>query len=114
MKNQLWQAYRLFSRYPAFGRLWFGRTVSLFGDAFTLIALPWFVLQLTGSGTMAASILFTLQLPAILTSMLIGSLIDRFQPRSFITIDNGLRTLIIGLIPALYWFGLLELWMLFC
>jgi MFS family permease len=45
--------------------------------------------------------------------MVIGSLIDRFQPRAIITIDNGLRTLIIGLIPILYWFGLLELWLLF-
>ena len=113
MNNQLWQAFRLLYRYPAFGRLWVGRSISLFGDAFTLIALPWFVLQITDSGTATAGILLTLQLPAILTSMAIGSLIDRFQPRVIITIDNGLRTLIIGLIPILYWFGLLELWMLF-
>jgi MFS family permease len=113
MKNQLWQAFRLLYHYPAFGRLWVGRSISLFGDAFTLIALPWFVLQITDSGTATASILLTLQLPAILTSMAIGSLIDRFQPRVIITIDNGLRTLIIGLIPILYGFGLLELWMLF-
>ena len=113
MKNQVWQAFRLLHRYPAFGHLWAGRTISLFGDAFTLIALPWFVLQITGSGTATASILLTLQLPAILTSMAIGSLIDRFQPRAIITIDNGLRTLIIGLIPILYWFGLLERWLLF-
>jgi hypothetical protein len=39
-------------------------------------------------------------------------MIDRFQPRAIIAIDNGLRTLIIGLIPLLYWFGLLELWLL--
>src|SRR5574341_182133 len=113
MKNQIWQAFRLLYRYPAFGRLWVGRSISLFGDAFTLIALPWFVMQITGSGTATAGILLTLQLPAILTSMVIGSLIDRFQPRAIITIDNGLRTLIIGLIPILYWFGLLELWLLF-
>jgi len=113
MKNQIWQAFHLLYRYPAFGRLWVGRSISLFGDAFTMIALPWFVLQITDSGTATASILLTLQLPAILTSMAIGSLIDRFQPRVIITIDNGLRTLIIGLIPILYWFGLLELWMLF-
>jgi MFS family permease len=113
MKNQIWQAFRLLYRYPAFGRLWVGRSISLFGDAFTLIALPWFVLQVTDSGTATAGILLTLQLPAILTSMFIGSLIDRFQPRAIITIDNGLRTLIIGLIPILYWFGLLELWLLF-
>jgi MFS family permease len=113
MKNQLWQAFRLLHRYPAFGRLWVGRSISLFGDAFTMIALPWFVLQITDSGTAAASILLTLQLPAILTSMAIGSLIDRFQPWVIITIDNGLRTLFIGLIPILYSVGLLELWMLF-
>ncbi len=113
MKNQIWQVFGLLFRYPAFGRLWVGRSISLFGDAFTLIALPWFVLQVTNSGIATAGILLTLQLPAILTSMFIGSLIDRFQPRIIITIDNGLRTLIIGLIPILYWFDLLELWLLF-
>src|SRR5688572_2536376 len=113
MRSQVWQAFRLLSRYPAFGRLWTGRSVSLFGDAFTVIALPWFVLQVTESATATAGILLSLQLPAILTSMAIGSLIDRFQPRAIITIDNGLRTLIIGMIPILHWFGLLELWLLF-
>jgi len=113
MKNQFWQAFSVLYRYPAFGRLWIGRLISLFGDALSLIALPWFVLQVTQSGTATAGILLTLQLPAILTSMVIGSLIDRFQPGAIIVIDNGLRTLIIGLIPLLYWFGLLELWLLF-
>ena len=113
MRNQVWQAFSLLYRCPEFGRLWVGRSISLFGDAFTIIALPWFVLQVTDSGTATAGILLSLQLPALLTSMAIGSLVDRFQPRAIITIDNGLRTLIIGLIPILYWFGLLELWMLF-
>ncbi|HLO30867.1 MAG TPA: MFS transporter [Anaerolineales bacterium] len=113
MKNHLWHAFSLLYRYPAFGRLWAGKLISLFGDAITFIALPWFVLQVTGSGTATAGILLTLQLPAIVTSLIIGSLIDRFQPRAIMTIDNGLRTLIIGLIPILYWFGLLELWLLF-
>jgi MFS family permease len=113
MRSQVWQAFSLLYRYPAFGRLWVGRSISLFGDAFTLIALPWFVLQVTDSGTATAGILLSLQLPAILTSMAIGSLIDRFQPRAIITIDNGPRTLIIGTIPILHWFGLLELWLLF-
>jgi len=113
MKNKPWQVFSLLYRHPAFGRLWVGRSISLFGDAFTMIALPWFVLQVTDSGTATAGILLSLQLPAILTSMAIGSLIDRFQPRAIITIDNGLRTLIIGTIPILHWFGLLELWLLF-
>jgi MFS family permease len=111
--NQFWQAFRLLYRYPAFGRLWVGRSISLFGDAFTLIALPWFVLQITGSGIATAGILLTLQIPAMLTSLAIGSLIDRFQPRVIVTLDNSLRTLIFALIPILYWFGALQLWMLF-
>jgi MFS family permease len=113
MKNQLWKAFSLLYRYPAFRRLWIGRLISLFGDALTLIALPWFVLQVTESGTATAGILLILQLPAILTSMVIGSLIDRFQPRVIIAIDNGIRAFIIGLIPILYLFGLFELWLLF-
>jgi MFS family permease len=112
-KAHLWQVFSLLHRYPAFGRLWAGRLASLFGDAFALIALPWFVLEVTESGTATAGILLSLQLPAILTSMVIGSLIDRFQPRTIITIDNVIRTLIIGLIPILYWFDALELWLLF-
>ena len=75
MKSQVWQTFRLLYRDPAFGRLWAGRTTSLFGDAFTMIALPWFVLQVTDSGTASAGILLALQLPAILTSMTIGALI---------------------------------------
>jgi len=113
LKTHIWQLFSLLYRYPAFGRLWAGRLVSLFGDAIALIALPWFVLQVTGSGTATAGILLALQFPAIVTSMGIGWLIDRFQPRTLITIDNGLRTLIIGLIPILYWFDVLELWLLF-
>jgi MFS family permease len=111
--NQFWHAFSLLSRYPVFGRLWIGRLISLFGDAFTLIALPWFVLEVTGSGMATAGILLTLQLPAIVTSLFIGSLLDRFQPRVILTIDNGLRTVIIALIPCLYWLGVLELWLLF-
>ena len=79
----------------------------------TFIALPWFVLQTTGSGTATAGILLTFQLPAIVTGMVMGSLIDRYQPRTIIALDNGLRTLIIGLIPVLYWLAGLELWHLF-
>ncbi len=113
MKTRFWQVFSLLYRYPAFGRLWVGRSISLFGDALALISLPWFVLQVTGSGTATAGILLALQLPAVLTSLVIGTLIDRFQPRAMITIDNSLRTLIVGLIPVLYWFGLLQLWLLF-
>ncbi len=79
----------------------------------TFIALPWFVLQTTGSGTTTAAILLTLQLPAVLSGVVAGSLIDRYQPRLVLGLDNALRTVLIALIPILHWTGGLELWVLF-
>jgi MFS family permease len=113
MLTRFWQAFTLLQRYPAFARFWIGQLVSLLGDAMTLIALPWFVLQLTGSGTATAAVLLSLQLPAILTGLLMGALIDRFQPRLVMGLDNALRMLIVALIPLLYWLNGLELWLLF-
>jgi hypothetical protein len=63
---RFWQVFRLLYRYPAFSRLWVGRLVSLFGDAFAFIALPWFVLKVTGSGAATAGILLTLSFPPLL------------------------------------------------
>ncbi|MGB7766497.1 MAG: hypothetical protein WBL33_15865, partial [Candidatus Acidiferrales bacterium] len=34
---------------PHFRNLWMGATISLLGDQFYLVALPWLVLQITGS-----------------------------------------------------------------
>jgi hypothetical protein len=42
-------------RHPAFQRLWLGLSISYLGDQFTIIALLWFVLQLTASGARWAS-----------------------------------------------------------
>ena len=43
---------------PAFRRLWLGLVVSRLGDQFTIIALVWFVLQLTGSGVAIGLVVF--------------------------------------------------------
>ena len=39
------------------------------------------------------------------TGLFVGALVDRFQIRTIVTIDNGLRTVIFGLIPLLFWLG---------
>ena len=113
MNTPFLQTLGLLFRYPAFGRFWIGQLISMLGDAMTYIALPWFVLQTTESATATAGILLTLQLPAILSGWLVGPLIDRYQPRAIIAGDNGLRCAIIALIPLLYWYGALPLWLLF-
>lgn len=96
-----------------FRRLWSGLVVSRLGDMFTAIALLWFVLDLTGSGAALGGVLFCFSVPAIVTSPFLGRLLDIFQPRLVMGLDNFLRACIIGTIPTLYWLGLLQLWVIY-
>lgn len=97
-------------RSGAFARLWLGLSISYLGDQFTTIALLWFVLQLTGSGAAVSLVILCFQLPGMLTGPLLGTLLDRWQPRLVMGIDNCVRALLIGSIPALYLSGFLQLW----
>ncbi|MGA7929034.1 MAG: hypothetical protein WCA20_23920 [Candidatus Sulfotelmatobacter sp.] len=50
-------------RHPAFLRLWLGLSISYLRDQFTIIALLWFVLQLTGSGAAVGLVILMLRPP---------------------------------------------------
>lgn len=100
-------------RSGAFLRLWLGLSLSYVGDQFTTIALLWFVLQLTGSGVAVSLVLLCFQLPGMLTGPLLGALLDRWQPRLVMGVDNGVRALLIGAIPGLYLLGALQLWQIY-
>ena len=95
---------------PAFRRLWLGQTISWLGDQFTTIALLWFVLQLTGSGAAVGLVILCFDLPAVLTGTILGRLLDRWQPRLVMGLDNLARAVLIAAIPALYAVGWLRLW----
>ena len=100
-------------RNPAFQRLWLGLSISYLGDQFTTIALLWFVLQLTGSGAAVGLVILCFQLPGVITGAFLGRLLDRFQPRLVMGIDNLARAALIAAIPALYALGVLQLWHVF-
>lgn len=100
-------------RNPAFQRLWLGLSVSYLGDQFTTIALLWFVLQLTGSGAAVGLVILCFQLPGVVTGAFLGRLLDRFQPRLVMGIDNLTRAALIAAMPTLYALGVLQLWHVF-
>lgn len=97
-------------RSPAFLRLWLGLSISYVGDQFTTIALLWFVLQLTGSGVAISLVLLCFQLPSMITGPLLGVILDRWQPRWVMGIDNCIRALLIGAMPVLFWAGMVQFW----
>ncbi len=100
-------------RLPTFRYLWLGLVISRLGDQFTAIALLWFVLQLTGSGVALGLVILCFRLPGIVTSLLLGRLLDRHQPQVVMGVDNAARALIIGAIPALYWLDVLTMPMVY-
>jgi len=100
-------------RRPEFRRLWLGLSLSYLGDQFTIIALLWFVLQLTGSGAAVGLVILCFDLPAVVTGAILGRLLDRYQPRLVIGFDNLARAGLIAAIPTLYAQGSLHLWHVF-
>jgi predicted MFS family arabinose efflux permease len=100
-------------RHPAFRRLWLGLSISNLGDQFTIIALLWFVLQLTGSGAAVGLVILCFDLPGIITGAILGGLLDRYQPRLVMGFDNLARAALIATIPALFALGSLQLWHVF-
>ena len=98
---------------PHFRNLWLGSAVSVFGDQFYLVALPWLVLQLTGSSLALGTILMTAAVPRALLMLAGGALTDRFSPRRVLMATATARTLLVGAVAALVWLKIIHLWHLY-
>src|SRR5260370_31068524 len=79
-------------RHPAFQRLWLGLSISYLGDQFTIIALLWFVLQLTGSGAAVGLVILCFDLPRVVTRAILRRLPDRHPPRFVVALPHLPRT----------------------
>src|SRR3989442_7140382 len=73
----------------------------------------WFVLQLTSSGVAVGLVILCFQLPGVVTGAFLGRLLDRYQPRLIMGVDNLARAALIAAIPTLYALGSLQLWHVF-
>src|SRR5437867_3454799 len=61
-------------------RLWLiGGTISLLGDQFYLVALPWLVLQQTGSAVVMGAIMMAGAIPRALLMLMGGAVSDRMR-----------------------------------
>lgn len=96
-----------------FRLLWIGEGVSLLGDQFYLIAMPWLVLQLTGSALAMGTVLALAGIPRALFMLVGGALTDRFSPRSVMLASNLIRMILVGLLAVLVLDGEVALWMLY-
>ena len=96
-----------------FRLLWIGETVSVFGDQFYLVALPWLALQLTGSGLALGSLLMTAGIPRAALMLAGGAATDRLSSRSVMLVSNIMRCGTVTLLTALVYMHALRLWHLY-
>jgi MFS family permease len=96
-----------------FRLLWLGQGVSLFGDQFYLVALPWLTLQLTGSAFALGTVLMVAGGARALFQLLGGALSDRFSARTLMLVSNIVRAIVTAAITAVVLAGAAKLWHLY-
>ena len=91
----------LLRRHPAFRNLWFGQTISVFGDQITMLALPLVAIVTLDSGALAVGVLAAAGwLPHLVLSLGVGEWIDRrASKRRALVWADVFRALALATIP---------------
>src|SRR5262245_52978119 len=93
-----------------FRLVWFGESVSLLGDHFYLIALPWLALQLTGSGLALGTVIAVAGIPRAIFMLVGGAVTDRFSPARVMLLSNIARLLLTLVLTILVLTHTIQFW----
>ena len=86
-----------------------GATVSMLGDQFTLVALPWLVLRMTGDTMVLGTVMALLGVPRALFILLGGAVVDRHSPKRVLMLSKHVNTVLLGALTLLVLFDRLTL-----
>lgn len=96
-----------------FRLLWLGESVSVLGDQFALVALPWLALLLTGSPLALGTVLALMAVPRAVLMVVGGAYVDRLSPRTVMLVSNAVRFVAVAALGAIVLAGAAQLWMLY-
>jgi MFS family permease len=94
------------------GALLTANAISGAGNAVTRLAIPWFVLETTGSAARTGIVGAVEMLPVVLAGVFGGTLVDRFGFRRMSVISDLASGATVAIIPTLYFTVGLEFWQL--
>ena len=100
-------------RDPNFRWLTLGSALTMVGDQFTLIALPWLVLQMTGDTLVLGTVLALISIPRALFILVGGALVDRHSPKQVLMITKYINLVLLATLAGLVLSGVLALWMVY-
>lgn len=82
-----------------------GGILSMLGDQFTLIALPWLVLKLTGDPLSLGLVLALLGVPRAVFILIGGAVVDRYSPKRVLMLTKHASALLVGALAVLTFTG---------
>lgn len=97
-------------RTPVFLLFWIGEVISVFGDQFYFLALPWLTLTLTGSPAALGTVLMAAAIPRAVLMPVGGILVDRWSPQVVLLFSNAARGVILAIVTVLLLRDVIELW----
>ncbi|MCT4356024.1 MFS transporter [Streptomyces sp. Je 1-79] len=86
--------------------------ISITGNSLTLIGVPWFALDTTGSPGKAGLVAFCAAVPVVVSAIVGGPVIDRIGRRRISVASDLVCAVALAAIPLLHGAGLLRFWML--
>ena len=98
---------------PHFRNWWIGNTVSLLGDQCYLVALPWLVLQLTGSSLVLGTVMMVAAIPRAALMLVGGAATDRLSARYVLICTTTTRMFLVSVVTVLVWLHVIRLWHLY-
>ncbi|MHB8404987.1 MAG: MFS transporter [Gammaproteobacteria bacterium] len=96
-----------------FNLLFGGSSVSALGDQFTLVALPWLVLKLTGDPAALGIVLAVMALPRAAFMLIGGAVVDRMSPRRVLLVSRTINTACVAILAILVLTGSIQMWMVY-
>ncbi len=87
-----------------------GSIISMLGDQFTLVALPWLVLRMTGDTLVLGTVLGLMSLPRALFILIGGAVVDRYSPKKVLMITKYINAALLSALAVLVLMGGLSLW----
>jgi MFS family permease len=88
-------------RDPNFRWMMSGGAISMLGDQFTLIALPWLVLQLTRDPLTLGLVIAVMGIPRAVFILIGGALTDRYSPKTVLMQTKYANAVLLGLLSVL-------------
>lgn len=96
-----------------FNIFWAGQTLSFVGDAFSIVAMPLLILQVTGSLTQMGVVTALYGVGSLVAGIAAGPIVDRVDRRKLmIRCDLG-RAVLYGLVPVGWWLLGPQLWLVY-